>query len=153
MLFEPPNYTAFNLKAVLFIAVIPACFKRESSLCLRNNVWMPDRRHSGMTITELRFLSVFNIAVKFKQGLNKADFLEDPKTQSAVLNQLMVMGEAVKRLSQAYRAEHPEIPWRAMAGMRDVLIHGYDIVNLNQVWKTVAVDIPQILPLLETLSE
>ena len=77
--------------------------------------------------------------------------LEDIKTQSAVLHQLMVMGEAVKRLSMTYRNEHPHIPWPVMAGMRDVLIHGYDIVELNEVWKTVNVDVPQVLPLLEEL--
>ena len=62
-----------------------------------------------------------------------------------------VMGEEVKRLSREYRAEHPGIPWRLMAGMRDVLIHGYDIVNLKEVWKTINLDLPQVLPQLEAL--
>ena len=92
------------------------------------------------------------LAVSFKQGLSKDEFLQDLKTQSAVLHQLMVMGEAVKRLSPSYRDQHPEIPWKLMAGMRDVLIHGYDIVNLDEVWKTANTDIPQLLPLLESLS-
>ena len=102
-------------------------------------------------IVVLDIIHAARLAIDFKQGQDKAEFLEDIKTQSAVLHQLMVMGEAVKRLSMAYRTEHPHIPWKVMAGMRDVLIHGYDIVELNEVWKTVNVDVPQVLPLLEEL--
>ena len=60
-------------------------------------------------------------------------FLADPMPQDAVLRQLEVIGEAVKRLSAATRQEHPEIPWREIAGMRDVLIHQYFAVDLDQV--------------------
>jgi len=102
-------------------------------------------------VVVLDIIRAARLAIDFKQGLDKAEFLEDIKTQSAVLHQLMVMGEAVKRLSMAYRNEHPHIPWPVMAGMRDVLIYGYDIVELNEVWKTVNVDVPRVLPLLEEL--
>ena len=102
-------------------------------------------------IVVLDIIRAARLAMEFKQGLDKTTFLEDVKTQSAVLHQLMVMGEAVKRLSMTYRNEHAYIPWKLMAGMRDVLIHGYDIVELNEVWKTVNVDVPQVLPLLEEL--
>lgn len=81
----------------------------------------------------LDIIRAARLAIEFKQGLDKDEFLRDIKTQSAVLHQLMVMGEAVKRLSMEYRNQHPEIPWKLMAGMRDVLIHGYDIVDLNEV--------------------
>lgn len=57
----------------------------------------------------------------FIEGLQQEQFLEDFKTQSAVLYQLIVMGEAVKRLSTALRQQHPEIPWTLVAGMRDHL--------------------------------
>ena len=89
--------------------------------------------------------------MEFRQGLNKAAFLEDLKTQSAILHQLMVMGEAVKRLSADFRADHPEIPWVLIAGMRDKLIHGYDIVDLDRVWKTTEKDVPELLSLIEPL--
>jgi uncharacterized protein with HEPN domain len=99
----------------------------------------------------LDIIHAARLAMEFKQELGKDEFLQDIKTQSAVLHQLMVMGEAVKRLSMAYRDQHAHIPWKLMAGMRDVLIHGYDIVDLNEVWKTINVDVPQVLPLLEAL--
>ncbi|MCB0166241.1 MAG: DUF86 domain-containing protein [Anaerolineae bacterium] len=106
---------------------------------------------SSDEIVVLDIIRAARLTIDFKQGLDKAAFLEDIKTQSAILHQLMVMGEAVKRLSMAYREEHSHIPWKVMAGMRDVLIHGYDIVELNEVWKTANVDVPQVLPLLEEL--
>jgi len=91
------------------------------------------------------------LVLEFKQGLDKAAFLQDFKTQSAILHQLMVMGEAVKRLSPDIRARHPEIPWSLVAGMRDKLIHGYDIVDLDEVWRTAVVDVPDLLSLIEPL--
>ena len=88
---------------------------------------------------------------EFICGLDKPTFLEDLKTQSAVLHQLMVMGEAVKRLSQGFRSFHTEVPWALIAGMRDKLIHGYDTVNLDEVWRTASSDVPELLSLLEPL--
>jgi uncharacterized protein with HEPN domain len=89
------------------------------------------------------------LVLEFKQNLDKAVFLQDIKTQSAVLHQLMVLGEAVKRLSSDFRTGHPEIPWVLIAGMRDKLIHGYDIVDLDEVWRTADTDVPALLSLLE----
>jgi uncharacterized protein with HEPN domain len=62
-------------------------------------------------------------------------FAETGYLQDALLRCLEVMGEATKRLSAGCRASHPEIPWRAMAGLRDVLIHAYDKVDLQEVWQ------------------
>jgi uncharacterized protein with HEPN domain len=62
-------------------------------------------------------------------------FAETDYLQDALLRCLEVMGEATKRLSAGCRASHPEIPWRAMAGLRDVLIHAYDQVDLQEVWQ------------------
>ena len=91
------------------------------------------------------------LVIEFKRQINKAAFNNDFKTQSAILHQLMVMGEAVKRLSSEFREAHPKIPWTLITGMRDNLIHGYDIVDLDEVWKTADIDIPQLLSVLEPL--
>jgi uncharacterized protein with HEPN domain len=91
------------------------------------------------------------LILEFKEGMDKEAFLQDIKTQSSVLHQLMVMGEAVKRLSREYCTNHPEIPWSLIAGMRDKLIHGYDIVDLDEVWKTADTDVPELLSLLQPL--
>jgi uncharacterized protein with HEPN domain len=86
------------------------------------------------------------LVLELRQGMDKAAFFDDLKTQSAILHQLMVMGEAVKRLSAEFRARHPKVPWMLIAGMRDKLIHGYDIVDLEQVWQTAVEDVPELVP-------
>jgi uncharacterized protein with HEPN domain len=85
----------------------------------------------------------------FIQGMTKESFLDDIKTQSSVLYQLAVIGEAVKRLSQEFRAQHPAVPWQLIAGMRDHVIHGYDVVDWDEVWKTVTRDVPDLLTKIE----
>ena len=57
----------------------------------------------------------------------------------------MVIGETVKRLSDSFRTEHPEIPWSEIAGMRDKLIHEYDNVDTNMVWEALEQDVPILL--------
>lgn len=89
--------------------------------------------------------------VEFKEGIDKATFLKDVKTQSAILYQFAILGEAVKRLSWSFREQHEEIPWSSIAGMRDKLIHDYDGVNLERVWKTASENIPEFLAMIEPL--
>ena len=85
------------------------------------------------------------LAIEFAADADYVTFVQDAKTQSAVLHQLMVIGEAVKRLSPEFRAGHPATPWTLIAGMRDKLIHAYDEVDLEQVWKTLQEDLPALL--------
>jgi uncharacterized protein with HEPN domain len=82
---------------------------------------------------------------EFVADLSPEAFRNDPKTYSAVQHQLLVLGKAVKRLSRGFRAQHPEIPWSLVAGMRDHLIHGYDTVDLDAVWMTATPDIPELI--------
>jgi uncharacterized protein with HEPN domain len=86
----------------------------------------------------------------FIQGFEKESFIQDWKTRSAVLYQITVIGEAVKRLSKEFRTGHPEIPWALIAGMRDNLIHGYDLVDWDEVWKTSTVDVPDLSDKIES---
>lgn len=62
-----------------------------------------------------------------------------------------VIGEAVKRLPEEYRSQHPEIPWRLMAGFRDVLIHGYEGVDLTRLWLAAPRDPPEVVPALRDI--
>ncbi|CAA9541915.1 MAG: Protein of unknown function DUF86, BT0167 group [uncultured Thermomicrobiales bacterium] len=89
--------------------------------------------------------------IAFIQGVDKDGFLADIKTQSAVLDQITVIGEATKRLSPVFRQGYPEIPWRNAAGMRDRLIHGYDEVDLVLVWTAATEDSPALLAQIEPL--
>lgn len=69
-------------------------------------------------------------------------FVQDAMIQDAVLRNFEVIGEAAKRLDETYRSSHPEIPWRALAGLRDVLIHQYEGIDLAKVWLIVERDLP-----------
>jgi uncharacterized protein with HEPN domain len=71
-------------------------------------------------------------------------FFQEVMVQDAVLRNLEVIGEAAKRLDDAYRAAHPEVPWRALAGLRDVLIHQYEGVDLEKVWAIVEQELPSL---------
>jgi uncharacterized protein with HEPN domain len=71
----------------------------------------------------------------------------------AVVRALEIIGEAARRIPQGMRDKNPEVPWRAMAGIRDKLIHDYISVNLEIVWKTVAEDLPVLLPQIERILQ
>ena len=85
----------------------------------------------------------------FIVGLTKSELTTNVEKQSAILYQ--VIGEATKRLSKEFRNSHSHIPWKDMAGMRDILAHQYDRVNLNTLWDVIQFDIPELLELIEPL--
>lgn len=101
--------------------------------------------------TLLDIAKAARLVSSFIAGMTKESFLDDIKTQSSVLYQLAVIGEAVKRLSQEFRARHPDVPWQLIAGMRDHVIHGYDVVDWDEVWKTATKDAPDLLAKIEPL--
>jgi uncharacterized protein with HEPN domain len=72
----------------------------------------------------------------------RSRFFQDVMVQDAVLRNFEVIGEAAKRLDDVYRAAHPQIPWRSLAGLRDVLIHQYNSVDLERVWAIVEGELP-----------
>lgn len=69
-------------------------------------------------------------------------FFVSLKTKDAVARCFEIVGEATKRISRRLRDAHPEIPWRRMAGFRDVLIHDYPVVDWDEVWQIVERDLP-----------
>ena len=88
----------------------------------------------------------------FVRNMDRVAFDSDVKTQSAVLHQIMVLGEAANRLSEGLRDELADVPWRLVIGMRNRLIHGYDDVDLDEVWATATRDMPALLRKLARLD-
>lgn len=74
----------------------------------------------------------------------REEFMADLKTQSAVVRQIEIIGEAVKNLDAALLANEPNVPWRQIAGTRDRLIHAYFKVDLEAVWAMVKQDLPPL---------
>jgi len=70
-------------------------------------------------------------------------FIGSPMAQDAVIRNFEVIGEAVKRIPESLKEERPDIPWRRIAGLRDVLIHQYMRVDLEAVWAIVRDDLPE----------
>jgi len=72
----------------------------------------------------------------------KDDFFSSKLIQDAVIRNLEIIGEATKRVSKDFRKQHPHLPWREMAGLRDVLIHDYFGVDNGIVWNVIEKEIP-----------
>ena len=82
---------------------------------------------------------------------DESAFLNDPKTQSAVLYQIAVIGEAVGRLSDAFKESHPNVPWRDIRGMRNFVVHVYDDVDMLRVWDVAQINVPDLIDEIEPL--
>ena len=87
-------------------------------------------------------LAIADIESFTDQG--RRGFMADRKTQSAVVRQLEIIGEAVKNLSATLTAGEPAVPWRQIAGTRDRLVHAYFSVDLDAVWAMVDQDLPTL---------
>ena len=81
---------------------------------------------------------------KYLEKLDYKKFMENDVIQDAISRRLEIIGEATKLLSKDLRNKFSEIPWKDIAGMRDKLIHGYFIVDLDEVWSTSMRDIPKL---------
>ena len=87
-------------------------------------------------------------------GTTFEQFEADFRINFAVVRALEIIGEATKRLPATFREQYPGIPWKDMAGMRDKIVHGYDVINLRIVWDTVNHRIPIIKPqILQVLED
>lgn len=82
-----------------------------------------------------------NLILSYVDNILFEDFILDFGKQDAVLRRLEIIGEAVKHLSSEYKEFRPQVPWRSIAGMRDILSHDYFEVDLEQVWNTVKKDL------------
>lgn len=89
--------------------------------------------------------------VNFTAGMSQDSLKSDRRTQAAILYEIIVVGEAANRLSRDFQAQHPNIPWKDIVGMRNILAHQYDEVGIDEVWDVVQRDIPELMTLIEPL--
>jgi len=109
----------------------------------------PDERSDTATLSDL--VAACLRVMDYVQGASRSDLDQDDRLLSACCYQIAVIGEAVKRVSPATRSKHPEVPWKDIAGMRDRLIHGYDSVDVDELWKTATEDVPALLEQVRTI--
>lgn len=89
----------------------------------------------------------------FTKDLTYADFKNQKQKHYSVLYALLVIGEAVKSIPDSFRSNYREIPWKEIAGMRDVLIHDYIGIDLDIVWKTCRESVPSLKLKMERILE
>lgn len=90
----------------------------------RDSAYLADILHAALAIR------------RFTQGVSKEQFLANEEKYEAVNRKFEIIGEAARRLSPEARAKFPDIPWKLVTAMRNILIHDYDDVDLNVVWQT-----------------
>jgi len=99
----------------------------------------------------LDMLQACRKALQHAEGLDGHRFHVSPLHQDAIIRQLSILGEAAKQVSPEFRDAHPEIPWKKIAGFRDVVVHAYFRVDLDQVWRIVQHDLPGLTATLEQM--
>jgi len=105
----------------------------------RDPAWLLDMLHASQKCLE------------YVSGMPEDKFQTSQRDQDAVLRQLTIVGEAVKRVSLEFRSQHPEVPWKKIAGFRDVVVHDYFNVDIKEVWRILQEDLPALVELLVPL--
>jgi uncharacterized protein with HEPN domain len=96
-------------------------------------------------------LAAAHKALGYAQGTTRESLPLVPMRLDALLYEIVVSGEAARRLSSEIRAAHPEIPWREIIGMRSVITHGYDQIDDDELWQVVERDLPDLIAKLEAI--
>ena len=91
------------------------------------------------------------LILHYVEGVNQESLAANYEKQDAILRRITIIGEATKRLSPEFRQKHSDIPWKKIAGMRDVITHDYDEIDLTEIWTVVTENIPELLKYLENL--
>ena len=90
-------------------------------------------------------------AIALVAGKEKADLYRDRVLELALVRLVEIVGEAANRLPIEDQLRYPSIPWREVVGMRNRLVHGYDAIDLDVLWDTLQIDLPQLIEELESI--
>ena len=99
----------------------------------------------------LHMLDYSREVLQFTEGVSKVELVDNRLLSLAVVRLLEIIGEAANRIDTGFRETHSEISWGRIIGMRNQLIHGYDILDYDLVWRTVTEDLPLLIEALENI--
>jgi len=88
----------------------------------------------------------------YTAGIGQEEFRQDPKTIDAVIRNLEILGEATRQLPMEFTIQHPAVPWRQIAGLRNRIVHEYFAVDLEIVWQVIRNDLPKLEAQLKSLQ-
>ena len=89
-------------------------------------------------------LESINKIEKYVLDITVHDFVDNELIQDAVIRNFEIIGEATKHLSESFRKKHTKVPWKKIAGMRDILVHDYLGIDIYSVWETIDKDLPEL---------
>jgi len=98
-------------------------------------------------------LDCINIIESYIKGKSENDFYSSYQLQDSVIRRLEIIGEATKNIPEEVRKKYPDLPWKKMAGLRDVVIHDYSEVVEERVWNTITKELPVTKRLIEKIRE
>lgn len=100
-----------------------------------------DERTRKIIQTIIKHCNIIEDTIKY---FGEEKFDESLIFQNAVLTPVTQIGELVKRISEEFRGKHSEIPWRNIAGMRDIVVHGYETIDKKILWNVAKTEIPKL---------
>ena len=108
----------------------------------------PDRRDAAYL---LDMLQAAQRVVRYVQGKTREEFQGGELLRDAVERNIEIIGEAARKISEPFKANHPDIPWREMVAQRNVLVHEYESISDDEIWDVATVHVPELIQTLTPL--
>jgi len=109
---------------------------------------LPEDRNVALVLDMLQFLGEVD---DYTAGLSYDSYVNSKEKRRSVERVMELVGEAASQLSERFRADHPEVRWRDIVGLRHVLAHGYGRLDQARLWRVVANDVPELRQMLESI--
>jgi uncharacterized protein with HEPN domain len=114
------------------------------------------QREAKLRFRDWRFrvrdiLAAVQAIMRYTEDMTRDQFAADPKTMDAVIRNLMTLGESIRWIPEPILDSHPNVPWRTMRAVRNVIVHEYFGIDVDILWETVKRDLPPLLPELEVV--